>query len=682
MGTSKTRLLACLAGLVVLAVAACGGGGGKSGGGGNATIPGPTPVAPVAEFSGTPLSIQTGQSVSFTDLSTGTPTSWAWDLDGNGTTDSTAQNPSFQYNTAGVFQVSLQVTNAFSSDVETKAAYVTVTAPATGSVNIDVDSNRDGVVNAADDANEDTWGTTRGAVIYYNLDDDDANAAEDYKDTTASGSDLNDLARIFVRQYAALSAGGSCTVLVSGSAQSRIRIFQNTAGSWSGVYSTGASFTLPAATVAAGDIELSIEARDRMSATWNGYVTLTLEIRDASNTLLGTDAVILRVAPPLMSTNLWRATQYHVVNIATGSTNNAALRSAMQTICTAGGFQYREAAGTSYSGDRWLQDSSEFAVTQLPVSGSPRRVVDHVMQLARWRPCDAWCKSTLLGADFDFFERFSTDTASTNYGGNFEVVPPTASMPWGRVMFGGGNGTQLGTSTSVNRHMIAAYREFFDAAAIQGPHLEITSEWLAVGHVDEFTMFIPAPNTARGWVCLIASPARSLTVLQATQSAGQGAAAVFAGRSGYATTVNAILADTALMTLNQQAQTRIDQARSQIKAATGITDADFIHLPVLFEYASGNYVAALNPGDVNLVCLPSANGTTYLAIPDPEGPDIGGVDQWQADITAQLNALFTAGSPVAITYVDVFFSYHDLLGEAHCGSNFVRVPPADDWWNK
>jgi len=30
----------------------------------------------------------------------------------------------------------------------------------------------------------------------------------------------------------------------------------------------------------------------------------------------------------------------------------------------------------------------------------------------------------------------------------------------------------------------------------------------------------------------------------------------------------------------------------------------------------------------------------------------------------------------------VFMSYHELLGEAHCGSNFVRTPPADDWWDK
>lgn len=679
----RTRLAFAGVATLLVVLAACagdddGGGGGSSGG-----TPGPTPVAPVAEFSGTPLSIQVGQSVTFTDLSTGTPLTWAWDFDGNSTTDSTVQSPTRLYSTPGVFAVSLSITNAFSSDVETKTAYVTVTAPPTGTVDIDVDTNRDGTVStgADDETNEDVWNATQGAVYYYNLDDDDNNSTVDHADTASSGSDLNDLARVMVRQMSG-AAGGTVTVLVSTAAQNRIRIFQNSAGTWTSVYSTGASFTLPAATVASTGIELGLEARDRMSATWNGQCTLTLEVRNSGGTLLGSDAVILRVAPPLMATNLWRATQYHIVNIASGSSQNGAMRTAMQNICTAGGFQYREAAGTTYSNDRWLQDSSEPAVIQLPTTGSPRRVVDQVMQLARWRPCDQWCRTTLMDPEFDFFERFSTTQGSHNYGGNFEVVPPYTGKPYGKVAFGGGTGFLLGTTTTVTDGMTQVYKDFFDAAAIQGPHLQYTSEWLAVGHIDEFSMFVPAPNTARGWVCLIASPSVAIQILQTVQAGGGGTNAVMAGRSGYATTVNGILNNSALMTLQSQAQARIDQARNQIKAATNLTDADFIHLPQLFEYVGGNSVAAYNPGSINMMVLPSANGTTYFAIPDPEGPDVGGVDQFQADITAKIQGLTNGGNPFSIAYVDVFFSYHDLLGELHCGSNSVRVPPSDDWWNK
>lgn len=82
------------------------------------------PATPVANFSGTPLAIQVGQSVTFTDLSTNTPTSWSWDF-GDGGSD-TVQNPVHQYNTAGVYTVSLTATNASGSDGETKLDYITV----------------------------------------------------------------------------------------------------------------------------------------------------------------------------------------------------------------------------------------------------------------------------------------------------------------------------------------------------------------------------------------------------------------------------------------------------------------------------------------------------------------------------------------------------------------------------
>ena len=55
---------------------------------------------------------------------------------------------------------------------------------------------------------------------------------------------------------------------------------------------------------------------------------------------------------------------------------------------------------------------------------------------------------------------------------------------------------------------------------------------------------------------------------------------------------------------------------------------------------------------------------------------------WQLDINAQLSALDTTSEPFDITYVDVFESYHELLGEAHCGSNTVRTPPDMDWWDQ
>jgi PKD repeat protein len=62
--------------------------------------------------------------VQFTDLSTGNPTSWSWNL-GNGTT-STLQNPSTVYVNPGSYTVTLTVSNGTSSNTKTATNYITV----------------------------------------------------------------------------------------------------------------------------------------------------------------------------------------------------------------------------------------------------------------------------------------------------------------------------------------------------------------------------------------------------------------------------------------------------------------------------------------------------------------------------------------------------------------------------
>jgi gliding motility-associated-like protein len=79
---------------------------------------------PVANFSVNPASGCTPLAVSFTDQSTGSPTSWAWDL-GNGTT-STQQNPTTTYFNSGLFTISLTVTNASGSNTLTRTQYIKV----------------------------------------------------------------------------------------------------------------------------------------------------------------------------------------------------------------------------------------------------------------------------------------------------------------------------------------------------------------------------------------------------------------------------------------------------------------------------------------------------------------------------------------------------------------------------
>jgi PKD repeat protein len=80
------------------------------------------PPAPVAAFSGTPLSGKVPLEVSFTDQSSGTITAWSWDF-GDGT-GSTVRHPSHTYAEPGSFAVTLVVTGPGGSNSLAYPAYV------------------------------------------------------------------------------------------------------------------------------------------------------------------------------------------------------------------------------------------------------------------------------------------------------------------------------------------------------------------------------------------------------------------------------------------------------------------------------------------------------------------------------------------------------------------------------
>lgn len=117
--------------------------------------------APEANFVANPVSILEGQTVNFTDLSIYNPTSWSWTFTGGTPATFNGQTPpAITYNTAGVYPVSLTVTNANGTDTETKAGYITVNA-LTGCDEI---TN----IAPADPINIWTWGAPNGYIMGHN----------------------------------------------------------------------------------------------------------------------------------------------------------------------------------------------------------------------------------------------------------------------------------------------------------------------------------------------------------------------------------------------------------------------------------------------------------------------------------------------------------------------------------
>ena len=79
---------------------------------------------PNADYSANPKSGVAPLTVDFTDLSTGTITSWDWDF-GDGGSFSTP-NPSYEYSNPGIYSVSLTVSGPGGPDTKTEENFITV----------------------------------------------------------------------------------------------------------------------------------------------------------------------------------------------------------------------------------------------------------------------------------------------------------------------------------------------------------------------------------------------------------------------------------------------------------------------------------------------------------------------------------------------------------------------------
>lgn len=81
---------------------------------------------PTAAFSANPTTSEINSDVSFTDLSTNTPTQWAWVFEGGTPPTSDLQNPTVYWTTQGNYDVSLTVTNEGGNNTSTMTDYITI----------------------------------------------------------------------------------------------------------------------------------------------------------------------------------------------------------------------------------------------------------------------------------------------------------------------------------------------------------------------------------------------------------------------------------------------------------------------------------------------------------------------------------------------------------------------------
>ncbi|NXS34398.1 PADI2 deiminase, partial [Pomatostomus ruficeps] len=280
------------------------------------------------------------------------------------------------------------------------------------------------------------------------------------------------------------------------------------------------------------------------------------------------------------------------------------------------------------------------------------------------------------GPDFGYVhkEPLFDATATLDSFGNVEVSPPVAvagkEYPLGRILIGSS------FPASAGRRMTGLVRDFLRAQRVQAP-VELYSDWLALGNVNEFVTFVPSYDKKR-FRMLLASPAACYRLFREKQREGQGEATMFKGKgtwySGTDTkrvTINKVLSNDVLAQQNQYVQRCIDWNRDILKKELGLQEEDIIDLPALFKLDKQGKAIPFFPNTVTMIVL-----AKDLGIPKPFGPVAGGECCLERRIRALLEPL-----GLRCRFLEDVASYHGSLGEVRCGTNVLRRPFAFKWWH-
>ncbi|XP_054857464.1 protein-arginine deiminase type-3-like [Eublepharis macularius] len=378
------------------------------------------------------------------------------------------------------------------------------------------------------------------------------------------------------------------------------------------------------------------------------------------------DTVVFRIAPWIMTPNTLQPRTVYVCR----ERKNTDFVDAMKELASRTGCALIICEGEKNQGDRWIQDEMEIGYVQAPHEWFPV-----VFDSPRNGMLKDFPFKDVLGPDFGYVKLEQGDETPSELDcfGNLEVSPPVTvrgkQYPLGRILIGSY------ISRKENRQMFKFVRDFLYAQKVQSP-VELDSDWLAVGHVDEFLAFVPAPDR-KGFRLLLASPSACYKLLKEKEQEGYGDALMFEGKLDTCDQVKikCILNDQELRSSNEYFQKSIDWNRDTLKRELGLTEEDIIDIPQLFKPATLEIVAgkaiAYFPDLVNMLVL-----ERHLGIPKPFGPIVNKECCLEREVRRLLEPL-----GLSCTFIDDYKTYHRMYGEIHCGTNVCRKPFSFKWWN-
>ena len=401
--------------------------------------------------------------------------------------------------------------------------------------------------------------------------------------------------------------------------------------------------------------------------------TLTLKGVDKKGEAVAQATVALQAAPLLLNNHRQYAERVIAMSY-TGIDGNQAFVEGFKDVL---GDDFIEASVRDYGWDVWVQDEIEFATLSSP-DHELYTVIDSIRS-KNGRGLDDLPEEIFEAPDFArlSWEEDSGRANSQDSFGNMEVSPPVTvngvEYPFGRIYWGEwfGEGPKDDNLTATLK-----------AQRVQAP-FQLDVSFLCVGHVDEFTTFVPDPTSDKGFRLIITDVEEAYAFLDTLDP--ELAIPPYEEYKGYAT-IQDILDDADLRSLNEEIQEDyLVPNLAILKAELGLTDDDIIKLPMLFERVEGcgGTTATFFPGTVNMTVVQRvADGdTTHVFMADPFlRPTQTANDASREDDPFIRNVEALLPANLEPHWLDDWDWYHMQLGEVHCGSNTVRTPAAPGWW--
>ncbi|XP_017588178.1 PREDICTED: protein-arginine deiminase type-2 [Corvus brachyrhynchos] len=460
-------------------------------------------------------------------------------------------------------------------------------------ISLDVDADQDGVVekNSPNKASW-AWGPEgHGAILLVSCDKEFPfiPPSDCGHEQVFNREDLRDMAQMVLRTEGPqrLPRGYEIVLSISANDADKVGVFhvQNPFFGQRYVQVLGRRKLFHAVPYPGGAAELDffVEGLRFPDETFSGLVSIHVSLLEPlaegiPHSPIFTDTVVFRVAPWIMTPSTLAPVNLFVCSMK----DNYLFTKEIQMLAAKAGCKLKVCFGYINRGDRWMQDEIELGYTHAPHKSFPV-----VLDSPRERGMEQLPIKELLGPDFGYVhkEPLFEATASLDSFGNVEVSPPVSvagkEYPLGRILIGSS------FPASAGRRMTGLVRDFLYAQRVQAP-VELYSDWLAVGNVNEFVTFVPTSDKKRfrmlkKRVSFSGMPARRPRPPPALFRERHFAHLGYSGTDTKRVTINKVLSNDVLTQQNQYVQRCIDWNRDILKKELGLLEEDIIDLPALFK---------------------------------------------------------------------------------------------------